>query len=209
MRGFSLIELSISLLIITLILSSGVMALSGQKEMEQSRQIKKELENVKEALYGFALTHGRLPCPANEMGVENCALRHGFLPAETLGVPALDLWGNRLRYFVHPAFSAPLLENEECSFNLSTGGKDDDAVRKTLPDIFETTNGVKLVTGAAAVIWSYGKSGKRFRHADENSNEADNLVFIHRPPTDDFDDIVEWISPFVLKAKLLSAGKLP
>lgn len=85
------------------------------------------LEEARDALLGFAATHGRLPCPAiaSSRGVENfapggdalngnCSNFHdGLLPAATIGLSALDPQGfardgwdteaNRIRYAVFGA----------------------------------------------------------------------------------------------------------
>lgn len=200
-RGFSLIELSIALLIITLLLGSGTMALSGQMSVRQHRQMQKDFENIKEALYGYALVNGKLPCVLDSNGHENCAVQYGYLPFATLGVAQKDVYGNAIRYFVHSAFSK--------EFTLTTGGKNDDAVRKTLPDIWDSANGNKIAVGVVAVFWTEGQSGKVYRSTDEQTNNENNLKFIYRAPSNDFDDEMQWLSPFVLKAKMLAAQKLP
>ena len=82
-------------------------------------------------------------------------------------------------------------------------------MRKTLPDIYETRGGNKIAVGAAAVLWSTGKNGENAANADEAENAAQTLNFIARPTDNEFDDIVEWISPFVLKSKMLTAQRLP
>lgn len=212
MRGFTLIELTISLLIISLVLGGGALALSGKNHYQREREMKTQLLTIKEALYGYAITYGRLPCPALESensGQENCVSNFGIIPYATLGISGVDLWGKSIRYYVHPAFSATPHEDALSSFTLATGTNKDDAVRKTLPDIYESKNGKKIVVGAVAVLWSTGANGENVENADEAENAAQTLQFIHRPSDKHFDDIVDWISPFVLKSKMLNAQRLP
>lgn len=115
-RGFSLIEMAVVLLIVGLLLSGLFTALGDSSANRNRIQAASELENIEEALYGFAQTTGRLPCPATatSAGAEapitggNCTRAHGFVPARTLGLQGaistngllLDPWGNPYRYSV-------------------------------------------------------------------------------------------------------------
>lgn len=114
--GFSLIEMAVVLLIIGLLLS-GLFTSLGQSDTNRRRvEARAQIDNVVEALYGFAQTTGRLPCPAVVLsnGLESvspntsCRQPHGFVPAATLGLQGsvnsngllMDPWGNPYRYSV-------------------------------------------------------------------------------------------------------------
>lgn len=123
-RGFTLIELAVALLIVTVLLGAILVPVSTQVVQRKISDSQKALEDAKEALLGFAVANGRLPCPASATsnGVEsfasggsaadgNCSnFFDGFLPAVTLGLTpvddagyAVDGWGgtqNRIRYAV-------------------------------------------------------------------------------------------------------------
>lgn len=122
--GFTLIEMSIVLLVVTLLLGGLLVPLATQIEQRKISETQKILEEAKEALVGFAIANGRLPCPASDSsnGQESFAAGgdaangacsnffDGFLPAATLGLTpvdtqgyAIDGWGlvqNRIRYAV-------------------------------------------------------------------------------------------------------------
>ncbi len=126
-RAFTLLEVMLVMLILTILASSLVVPLSSQMAMRRQEETRRILDDAREALLGFAATHGRLPCPATatSRGVEsfatggdsrngNCAAFHdGFLPAATIGLSPLDSegfardgWGaqaNRVRYAVFGA----------------------------------------------------------------------------------------------------------
>ena len=122
--GFTLIEVMVVLVILTLLLSGLALPLAQQLQARRAAQTQRLLSEAREALLGFAATHGRLPCPATESsaGEEsfaaggdatngNCADFHGgLLPASALGLAPMDAQGflrdawdtqrNRVRYAV-------------------------------------------------------------------------------------------------------------
>lgn len=112
--GFNLVELTIVLVIISLLVSGALIPFAKQKEIEQENATKQELQTIKQALLNYFLANHRFPCPsgatksASENGYEvlnqvsngvkkgECARHyttnvydtfpHGFLPAKTLGI---------------------------------------------------------------------------------------------------------------------------
>lgn len=131
-RGFTLAELAIVLVIVSLLLGGMLMPLGSQQEMRSRGETAKALGLIVESLIGFALINGRLPCPAVPTlasgsggicaaggsalvaGCEAttgtgtslaCASRHGVLPWATLGLPETDAWGNRYSYRVAAHFA--------------------------------------------------------------------------------------------------------
>lgn len=117
-RGFTLVELSIVILIMGLLLGGLAMPLSVQRENGRLKEAQGQLEDVREALIGFALANGHLPCPATPSSnglaaaaAGGCARQHGLVPASTLGLTGtrngdnllLDPWASALRYSVSSA----------------------------------------------------------------------------------------------------------
>jgi|SRR5450631_299367 len=97
-RGFTLIEVAISMVILGLVLTGLVVALSQQMQQRHLIDTRTTLQQANEALITFVVANARLPCPAvaASKGLESligpgvCTAAAGFLPAVTLGLPNLD-----------------------------------------------------------------------------------------------------------------------
>jgi len=116
--GFTLVEIAIVLLIVTILLGYTVAMFPRQQQLKQYRALDRQMDEVMEAIIGFAQVNGRLPCPAlpDSTGLEDyddtnndgCDNYGGFVPANTLGLHGrlnedsllLDPWGNPYRYYV-------------------------------------------------------------------------------------------------------------
>lgn len=225
--GFSLIEVAIVLVIVGLMIGGLVTPLTVQFEQRRVADTQKALDEAKEALTGFALLHGYLPCPAvsSMNGLEdrrgarcNGEKRAGILPWATLGLRKSDSWNNLFRYSVTPAFS-----DSEQLFALNTP-RDISIV---------TRNGGALVQATAlndipAMIMSHGKNGvgaiseqgqrqagAQGNHVDERSNAISSNIFISRAASESqqaggsYDDIVAWLSPHILFNRMVAAQRLP
>jgi len=120
-HGFTLVELAVALLIIGLLFASALIPLSAQVEVRNIADTKRTMDQIKEAIIGFAQANGRLPCPANgalpagtsgsgtEVSIgSSCDPAFGVfgvVPWATLAVPETDAWGRRFSYRVAPAFA--------------------------------------------------------------------------------------------------------
>jgi len=103
-RGFSLVEVAISLVLLALAAGAIVAVLRQQIEQRRMADTAAMLTSAHDALLAFVTTYGYLPCPAiaTSNGVENavkvgavrtCPVETGFLPAKTLGMNNLDTAG--------------------------------------------------------------------------------------------------------------------
>lgn len=117
-RGFTLTEMAVVFVIISLLLAAAMYTLSAQTDQRNFEETRRRLEAARDLLLGFAVARGRLPCPATatSSGEEApltggaCMIfpsHSGFLPARTIGFQivdatgyALDAWNNRIRYAV-------------------------------------------------------------------------------------------------------------
>jgi prepilin-type N-terminal cleavage/methylation domain-containing protein len=229
-RGFTLVEIAIVLVIVGFLIGGLVTPLTMQIEQRKVSETQRALDEAREALIGFALRNGYLPCPAVSAtnGLEDRAgtvcneeKRQGFLPWATLGLPKLDGWNHLFRYSVTPAFA-----DSAARFTL-----------KTPRDISVQTrdaSGALIAATAAndipAVILSHGKNGFGATselgipaaaavagNLDEQTNaDAAGVNFVTRTigadaasPGGEFDDVVLWLSPNILFSRMVAAQRLP
>lgn len=61
--GFTLVEIAIVVLVVTILLGYTVAMFPVQQELKQYRQVERDLDSIVEHLIGFAQVNGRLPCP--------------------------------------------------------------------------------------------------------------------------------------------------
>ena len=238
-HGFTLAELAIVLLIVGLLLAGALVPLSTQVEQRRISETQKTLEEIKEALIGFAIVNRRLPCPdTNNDGVADpatpgaCPQLFGNVPWQTLGTPQFDAWGTPFRYQVTNVSSsayttAIMLPPAVASADLHV------CASATSPAVTATTCGAgaagtanTLIADAPAVFYSMGSNGTQWlsggiipASADEKENanlvSNTNLVFVNHVKTGagsvsgEFDDIVSWLPPNILFSRMVAAGRLP
>jgi len=124
-RGFTLTELAIVAMVVALLAGGLLMTLAAQNDNRELVDARRTLEVARDALIGFAVANGRLPCPATAAsngredpvgggactilldGTAGSAVQPGFVPAITLGIgptngtgQLVDPWGNPVRYAV-------------------------------------------------------------------------------------------------------------
>lgn len=234
-RGFTLVELAIVLVIVAFLTGGLLMGITAQRASADSADAQRQLDNIREALIGFAMSKGRLPCPAqaNLPNTDDMAgqeltppcdgtLQHGVLPWKTLGLLETDPWGRRFTYSVSSfdssaspskSFARALPTGASASFSLTTIGS---------ANVRETWNSTAAIASdLPVVIISHGINGagaflptgaqlpvSTDPNEAENSN-ATNLIFVSRTPGNNFDDLVTWIAPATLMAKMVAAGRLP
>ncbi len=198
-KGFTLVELSIVILVMGLLLGGLLMPLSKQRENAKLRDGLEMLEAARASIEGFALTNGYLPCPATpaSAGVSAavagaCSVQHGFVPATTLDLNGqrnddnllLDPWGAPLRYSVSNSDA-----DGDGTWDFVTIGEMRDVTLPLLsPDLVVCTtaagstpvacNGAAetLTEKAPALVYSLGRDWPAFSSADQVENVGGNLA---------------------------------
>jgi len=254
--GFTLTELAIVVAIVALLVGGTLLTLSAQNSAREINDTRRTLEMARDAIMGFAVANGRLPCPAvpSSSGTEKlggipgtCASYEGFVPAVTLGIGPtgkrpgtpepgylLDAWLMPIRYHVTNAGSLTSATNPICPATATTnvfttaGGMKSVGLGCLAPDLNICNSSIgasptlcaagQLQSISPAVVYSTGKNFATALAvgADEQANVDNNAVFVaHEPlpagtsdPRGEFDDIVIWISPYVLYNRLISAGAI-
>jgi len=220
-QGFTLIELAIVMVIVSLLLGGLLGSLSSQKEQQRRTDNQRLLRQVSDALVGFATVNGRLPCPdSSGNGLENAPcpnlsnnINNGALPYATLGVNGIDPWGNPLIYTVNGAFSA---NTTNPGFTLATRGTGTGILRVFSAAPANCNNPGDMAENVPAVIWSGAKRDYTLNpppSADELENRDNDNCFVSRDYNTvagrEFDDQIIWLSANILFNRMVSAGVLP
>jgi prepilin-type N-terminal cleavage/methylation domain-containing protein len=231
--GFTLLEMAVVLLIVGLLLSGLLPTLSAQAEQQRIADTRKQMNEIRDALLGFAVSKGRLPCPAdgtltseNNAGLELtagsgvamvCSSNRGVVPWVTLGMNETDAWGRRYSYRITSTFAdgedgtgSNCAVSSGVSFQLCSLGN---------LTVYKTSGGAKVSDNLPAVIVSHGQNGlgaytqqgKQINGVadDESENTDNNNAFVSKEFTTTFDDLLCWVSPNILFNRLVSAGKIP
>jgi prepilin-type N-terminal cleavage/methylation domain-containing protein len=215
-RGFSLVELAIVLVIVALLIGGMLLPLSAQRDIQNSNETQKQLSEIKEALLGFAVINGRLPCPttitdpaAAGYGIEDAACNNieGYLPWKSLGVSEIDAWGTKRsatadpfngywRYRVDGAFTV--------TFTLNTTPNSALVIQNA------AGNSMTLANNLVAIVYSTGPDRTaNGQNVDTDAGAATDPTYESGDRSPTFDDMVIWISRPILFNRMISAGKLP
>lgn len=222
-RGFTLTELAVVLVIVGLLISGMLLPLAAQQDIRAHNETERVLDEIREALLGFAAANGRLPRPATSAtnGIENgtaCASDaacSGFVPWATLGTAKLDGWAKLIRYSVTPAYANGAITLASVA-NRTVRTRDAAGVV------------VDLASQVPAVVFSQGKGrwgttdagntladGSATNADEDTNNDVNSIVLFSRLPSDattgggEFDDVVVWLPTNILVNRMIAAGRLP
>jgi prepilin-type N-terminal cleavage/methylation domain-containing protein len=223
--GFTLVEMAIVLVIIGLLIGGLLVPLATQKEQEKRSENAALLDEAVQALIGFAVVHGRLPCPdtdaltsptrgqENTCAADNTTAYYGRLPWVTLGINAeFDPWADgtvthTVHYAVNGTYVGPFTLDAE---SLASMGSRTLEVHTNATDCGSAIN--KVAENVPAVVWTTAKNAYT-ASADEVKNATNDECFVSRRHSTDalapFDDQLVWISPAILFNRMISAGRLP
>jgi prepilin-type N-terminal cleavage/methylation domain-containing protein len=215
-NGFTLVELAIVLVVLSLISGVLITPLAERIAASQRHTADGMLDDIVDALTGFALLHGRLPCPSTEADPASPAygLEHsppcpnvapGYLPWRTLGLPAHDPWGSpRARadalWIGHWRYR-PDKNFTTGPITLATQPADNIQLSDHYGQPITTTSDSRAV----AVIYS---TGPNRRDDGLNATWSPAPKFEVGESTPAFDDQLRWIGHPFLIARLARGGRL-
>lgn len=231
-HGFTLLELSLVLVVVGILANMFIQPMGAQVETAKRQRTDHLLDTIEQALIGFAIAHGRLPCPADWQGVAvertTCGTgdNYGLLPAVTLGLPGprdengalLDGWNQPFHYAVsaadHPSRGRPGSNDFTASDEWRDVGMSELASELQICGVAATGNcpAPQLLANQVPVIFfSTGKVQQASATEIENT-DGDNVYVSHpysQAINNYFDDRIRWIPENILMFRLLQAGVLP
>lgn len=233
--GFSLIEMAVVLLIVSALLGGLLISIGTTSEINNRNSTEAMLQDIVDALYGFAQANDRLPCPATAASngfsapaaagaCSGGAVSVGFVPSGTLGLSGpldgnnllSDPWGNPYRYVVSNSAA-----NAFTSANMGNATVATIASGANLRVCDSASCAAVVAANLPAVVLSMGADwAAAAAGADSKENSREATTAGYRMPNDAdfvssvyiedvFDDMLNWVSPSLLVSKLISAGQLP
>lgn len=188
--GFSLIEISIFLLVVSILAGSALNFGNSQQGFARIKQTNDKLDVIQQTLATYLRINGRLPCPARGdlsrtntlLGTEDCIntrvaigggsdpdILVGILPAATIGISPefiFDGWENRFTYVVEERF-ADINEFHDAMENDPDLPTDEFIV---IVDGIDTS--VTRTQWAVYVVMSHGENGLGARPRDGGAVNA-------------------------------------
>lgn len=222
-RGFTLLEVSIVLLIMGLLMGTVMRPMGADMEKRQRSETRQLLFEIREALIGYAAVHHRLPCPvgagANQGSDDQvCTSGHGYVPAVTLGLVGhydidgllSDSWGNPVTYHV----SLSDADGDGLPDFTTAQEMRDVGMQALNPEYQVCASGeCQLLRANNLPVVLVSTGGSVNASADELENTNADLTFVSRDMDqsgdDQFDDMVIWLSENILYTRLLQAHVLP
>lgn len=235
--GFSLVEMSIVLIIVGALAGSLVTPMRDTIMHAKRSSAKQQLIVLREAMHGYLIAHGRVPCPislnADKVGgseqatkTQPCNIFDGGFPAVELGVLGersstgllLDPWGNPIRYAVTDADHKLLGKTGVADWTNAMDLVDIGAgnIVADLELCGENANGdcPNKYLIASDIVWIVYSTGLQSTPSStEQENQDNDKQFTLKPfsinDQHSFDDQLIWASRSELIYWLLKANHLP
>lgn len=227
MCGFSLLEMALALVILSLMMGWLITPIRVQLGLQKYQQTDQRLAMAQQALLGHAIIYHYLPCPdtdqppdgwENVLANQSCASDEGILPWGQLGLVATDAWGRFFRYradstFTHHAqwFSVSAAEN---ATNIQvTGDAGAASSNASRPAAIILSHGENGLGGIQSVSGGQTYAMAAPVHVDEQENADGDLTFVDKAQQQTgsavFDDRLVMLSPKVLIQQMVQAQRLP
>jgi len=178
-EGFTLVELSIVLVVVGVLASAGWSLLKPSLELTEKIKIERQLQSIEKSIITFALNNYRLPCPdTNGDGYEeNCAtslgIKVGGVPFKTLGLTGREVIARKTIYGVYRGagvLDLTLLQER-------TGNTPGEVDYKSLGDLLKALDSVSSQPVSGSQIFITG-DGVRTGSENCTSNQVSNAAFV-------------------------------
>jgi len=190
-RGFTLVELALVVGIVAILLGGLLIPISRSIEQKAIATTQTNLELAQQALLGYALVNGSLPCPdpgtdpntegqASSADASGCStISVGRLPWATLGIQGVDGWGNRLDYAVYAPLGASFSKVTDSDLEVWCTKLTTTTVPNGIPGCLTTGNAVvKPSLKTSFVVYSRGKNGSGAYRPGGSVNSAPKTALI-------------------------------
>jgi len=179
-NGFTLVELAIVLVIVSVLIGSFIGTLTARIENAKKIETREELGEIKQAMMAYAFVNGSLPCPDCDVADGNCVAGDvgdgiadfnvteckenegaGNVPWVTLGLGRSDAWGTHYRYAVQNAYADQTTAFTLDNVPVGTGPAGTAIIQEPDFSIVTVPPGAtpkNLATGVVAIIFSAGKN---------------------------------------------------
>ena len=165
--GYSLLELSVVLVIIALLMGSAITMGVAHINSKQEEVTRMRMAAIEEAMLGFRKAKNRLPIPAQLIADESVPqyaseslgyimeennVYHGALPVRDLGLPdeyLYDGWGRKFRYIVSHDSTTKLMDTDLPLTDVNGQGI----------EMYSISNGEMYNDHSFYVLISHGKNG--------------------------------------------------
>lgn len=204
--GFTLLEVSIVLVIVGFLTAGGINLMSSTNEVAKYKETERHLQEVKDALTTFYIQYRFLPCPDTDnnptsagygkgnyvSGSESiggvCTNDEGWLPHTTLGIGgAGDAWGERFRYVTNKAFTEiPGTTSKVCIVQTPPYSRATTARRIKIYDLSSASDNAPSVPSSGSVVGDYAgfaliSTGKNGRQTNSNITTSSSGAFVGCP----------------------------
>lgn len=214
-QGFTLVEISIVMVIFGLLLGGLLGPLQVQRDNLKRKETEQSLQTIKQAITGFALRNGRIPCPdtnldgQENLAGQNCVSPRGTLPWATLGVIRFDAWKQPFTYRVDTRF-ADIPNGTGCTDDPIVVGISFQICSTGNITVLDSRGGALVASGIPAIIVSHGRNWVSAGDTDEQENRDNNTIFVDKTHINQgYDDLVDWVNINNLRASMVYAGKFP
>jgi len=225
-RGFTLIEVSLVLVIIALTFGSLLFPLGTIMEQKSIDESKVKIKELKRSILNFVMSNYRLPCPDTDLdGAENlsgvnCTNVSGSIPYVTLRSPhSQDSWGQPFTYRVSGQL-ADRSNTNACGVappgvSIAVCSADPAFTEAEINVFSYDASGTPqpAAIGVAAIILSTGRNtgilGDAQNENLDNDTEFAKTNYGGTNASVPFNDIVVWITVNELIAELINTEVLP